>query len=334
MRKSEIFSETVRAVCEVTELEERLVLSRSRREDVVDARHLLVEALRRGGLYPSEIARMTGMTGRNVRAILSGFGDRAERSPGLRMSGAAMANNNRGSDPAVQAQIDSLRNQMADNQNSNLLMDAVKGTPAALGQLAQNLNCDFGQLQSAVCAVQSAIQQVGGKIDFSAERVINAVSSGDCSVIQAVKDCCCQTQQNIIRTGYENQLGQKDILNGIERQTNTLERGDGLRQPRRGARLLGSRIPERAGQVRHHPSRAGQHPAHNRHAQPALEPRPPAEVQRRAARAVPAEAERPAYSGPEDHRDDGRGLGGRRHRGAALGRPRNVSPTPAGQPSS
>lgn len=30
--------------------------------------------------------------------------------------------------PAIQAQIDSLRNQMADNQNSNLLMDAVLDT--------------------------------------------------------------------------------------------------------------------------------------------------------------------------------------------------------------
>lgn len=25
--------------------------------------------------------------------------------------------------------------------------------------------------------------------------------------IQALKDCCCQTQQNIIKMGYENQLG-------------------------------------------------------------------------------------------------------------------------------
>lgn len=34
--------------------------------------------------------------------------------------------------PAIQAQIDSLRNQIADNQNSNLLMDAVHGNAAAI----------------------------------------------------------------------------------------------------------------------------------------------------------------------------------------------------------
>lgn len=34
--------------------------------------------------------------------------------------------------------------------------------------------------------------------------------------IQALKDCCCQTQQNIIKMGYENQLGQKDIVNALQ----------------------------------------------------------------------------------------------------------------------
>ena len=30
------------------------------------------------------------------------------------------------------------------------------------------------------------------------------------------KICCCQTQQNIIKMGYENQLGQKDIVNALQ----------------------------------------------------------------------------------------------------------------------
>ena len=39
---------------------------------------------------------------------------------------------------------------------------------------------------------------------------------GDINIVQQMKDCCCQTQQNIIRMGYENQLGQKDIVNGMQ----------------------------------------------------------------------------------------------------------------------
>lgn len=127
--------------------------------------------------------------------------------------------NNRGGnlqDSELQTQIASLRTQMQDGNNTQLLMDAVKGNNVALGQLQQNLNCDFNQLQNAVCGIQAAIQDVGGKVGYSAERVINAANLGDLNIVQQLKDCCCQTQQNIIRMGYENQLGQKDIINQMQ----------------------------------------------------------------------------------------------------------------------
>lgn len=140
--------------------------------------------------------------------------------------------NNRGGnlqDTELQNQIASLRTQMQDGNNTALLMDAVKGNNVALGQLAQNLNCDMNQLQNAVCGVQAAIQDVGGKIGLSAERVINAANLGNLNIIQQLKDCCCTTQQNIIKMGYENQLGQKEIINAMQQgfcYTNTgLERG-------------------------------------------------------------------------------------------------------------
>lgn len=138
-------------------------------------------------------------------------------------------NGNGVQDAEIQAKLNQLSTQMQDGNNTNLLMDAIKGNNTALGQLASNLNCDFNQLQSGVCGVQAAIQEVGGKVGYSAERVINAVNLGDLNMIQQMKDCCCQTQQNIIRMGYENQLGQKDIVNGMQQgfsYTNTgLERG-------------------------------------------------------------------------------------------------------------
>ena len=132
-------------------------------------------------------------------------------------------------DAEIQAKLNQLGTQMSDNHNTDLLMEGVKGNQAAIGQLAGNLNCDFNQLQNGVCAVQAAIQQVGGQVGYSAERVINAVNLGDMNMVQQLKDCCCQTQQNIIRMGYENQLGQKDIVNQMQQgfsYTNTgMERG-------------------------------------------------------------------------------------------------------------
>ena len=129
----------------------------------------------------------------------------------------------------IQSQIDSLRTQMSDNHNSDLLMGAIQGNNQDLKTLAANLNCDFNALQSSVCGIQAAIQNVGGKVGFSAERVINAANLGNLNIIQQLKDCCCTTQQNINRMGYENQLGQKDIINAMQQgfcYTNTgLERG-------------------------------------------------------------------------------------------------------------
>jgi hypothetical protein len=129
----------------------------------------------------------------------------------------------------IQSQIDSLRTQMSDNHNSDLLMGAIQGNNQDLKTLAANLNCDFNALQASVCGIQAAIQDVGGKVGFSAERVINAANLGNLNIIQQLKDCCCTTQQNINRMGYENQLGQKDIINAMQQgfcYTNTgLERG-------------------------------------------------------------------------------------------------------------
>lgn len=116
----------------------------------------------------------------------------------------------------IQSQIESLRNQMADNQNSNLLMGAIQGNGNDLKMLASNLNCDFNALQNSICGIQAGIQQLGGQVGFSAERVINAISQGDLQMTIALKDCCCQTQQNIIRMGYDNQMGQKDIVNQMQ----------------------------------------------------------------------------------------------------------------------
>lgn len=106
----------------------------------------------------------------------------------------------------MQNQLQAIRSQLQDNQNSNLLMDAIKGNDFALSQLAQNLNVDFNTLQKCCCDVQAAIQQVAGQIGFSAERVINAINLGNTGIITAVKDCCCQTQKELIQMNGDLKL--------------------------------------------------------------------------------------------------------------------------------
>lgn len=95
----------------------------------------------------------------------------------------------------MQAQLNAIRTQLQDNQNTDCIKSAIQGNGFALSQLAQTLNIDFNTLQKCCCDVQAAIQQVAGQVGFSAERVINAVNLGDCNIIQALQNCCCQTQR-------------------------------------------------------------------------------------------------------------------------------------------
>lgn len=136
---------------------------------------------------------------------------------------------NKVQDAEIQAKLNALSNQMSDNHNTDLMMSAINGNAADMKALAANLNCDFNALQSSICGIQAALQQVGGQVGYSAEKVINAINLGDLNIIQQFKDCCCQTQQNIIRMGYENQLGQKDIINQMQRgfdfNNRSVERG-------------------------------------------------------------------------------------------------------------
>lgn len=138
-------------------------------------------------------------------------------------------------------QLAAIQAQMNTNQNSELIVRAIDGNRDALSTLASNLNCDFNTLNAAICDVRGGIDKLAGQIGFSAERVINAVQTGNSSVIQAIQNCCCenrlaicqqtntlQTAINNVATGqergfaavaYETQRQTCDLLNAGEKNT-------------------------------------------------------------------------------------------------------------------
>lgn len=134
-----------------------------------------------------------------------------------------------GNGNGVNTEFSLLQDQAQQNQNTNLLREAMRDNYTAVQQLAQNLNCDFNTLNSCCCDLKQAVAQVAGQVGFSAERVINAVNMGDCNVIQAIKDCCCTTQKAILEQGYQNQLANcqqtNTIMQGINGINTGLERG-------------------------------------------------------------------------------------------------------------
>lgn len=123
---------------------------------------------------------------------------------------------NRGDYAEINARFNQLQGQISDNHNTDIINEAVKGNSARLGELANNINVDLRAIQGGICDLRAGVQNVAGKIDFSAERVINAAILGDKDIVAALKDCCCQNKELVQRMGYENQIGQKDLQSALQ----------------------------------------------------------------------------------------------------------------------
>lgn len=146
-----------------------------------------------------------------------GFGFGGNGVQGLD-TGLALSNGLQSSE--IQAQLSNIREQLNTNQNTGLLMDAIKGNGSAINQLAGQLNCDFNTLNSIVCDIRGGIDKVAGQVGFSAERVINAVQAGDCQLGNQLSECCCTLRDSITRQGYENQLATVNQTNVLQSAIN------------------------------------------------------------------------------------------------------------------
>lgn len=112
-------------------------------------------------------------------------------------------------------QISALQDTVNSNHNNSIALEAIRGNGNAISQLASTFNTDFNTISTAICGVKSAIEKVGGDVNYSSERVINAINLGDANLMSKMQDCCCQQKQLILEQGYQSQLA-------TERQTNTL----------------------------------------------------------------------------------------------------------------
>lgn len=141
----------------------------------------------------------------------------------------------------IQGQLAGLREQMNTNQNTQLLMDAIKGNSAALGQLATNLNCDFGVLKDCCCCnTQKAIIEQGYQNQLANERqtyqitnsvdsVGRAVERGFCDTAYATQTQTCSLQNTIRDTGTANTNQIIAKLDAMQNQA-LLDKIDALRE--------------------------------------------------------------------------------------------------------
>lgn len=99
--------------------------------------------------------------------------------------------------------------------SDQLMLQAVNGNKEALSNIAQALNADMNRVQEALCTIKGGIDKVAGEVGMSTQQVINAIQSGNASVISQLQSCCCDIRNAITNANYENQL---QIVN----QTNTI----------------------------------------------------------------------------------------------------------------
>lgn len=119
--------------------------------------------------------------------------------------------------------------QLNNDAGRELLMNAIQGNGNAISQLASSLNCSTQQLQTAICGIQGQIQQIGNQVGMSSQQIINAVQNQSCEIGRQIADCCCTTNNNITKMGYENQLSVCNQTNSLVNtmNQNTLALRDG-----------------------------------------------------------------------------------------------------------
>lgn len=115
-----------------------------------------------------------------------------------------------------------LANLINNDSGRELLMQAIQGNANAINQLASMFNCSINQIQQSINSVMNQIQNVGNQVGQSAMQIINAVQSGNCSIIQKIADCCCENRLAICQQTNTLQNAINNVAVGQERGFSTL----------------------------------------------------------------------------------------------------------------
>ena len=112
-----------------------------------------------------------------------------------------------------------LSNQINNDSGRELIMNAInangEASRSAISNLATMLGQDFNLVNAGVSNVRDALSSLALSHAVSVPQIINAIATGDASIISAFQKCCCEQKLLTVEQGYQSQL------RTIE-QTNTL----------------------------------------------------------------------------------------------------------------
>lgn len=115
-----------------------------------------------------------------------------------------------------------LANEINNDYGRSLLMDAIGGNRNALSNLATQLNCTEGQIQAAISALTSQVQNVGNQLGMSGMQVINALQQGNMQIAQQIAQCCCDNKMAICQQTNTLQNAINNVATAQERGFSSL----------------------------------------------------------------------------------------------------------------
>lgn len=110
-----------------------------------------------------------------------------------------------------------LANEINNDYGRSLLMEAIGGNRNAISNLATQLSCSEGQIQSAIAALSTQMQNVGNQIGMSGMQVINALQQGNMQIAQQIAQCCCDNKMALCQQTNTLQTAINNVATGQER---------------------------------------------------------------------------------------------------------------------
>lgn len=110
-----------------------------------------------------------------------------------------------------------LANEINNDYGRSLLMEAIGGNRNAISNLATQLSCSEGQIQSAIAALSTQMQNVGNQVCMSGMQVINALQQGNMQIAQQIAQCCCDNKMALCQQTNTLQTAINNVATGQER---------------------------------------------------------------------------------------------------------------------
>jgi hypothetical protein len=108
--------------------------------------------------------------------------------------------------------------QLNNDNNTDVLLQAINGTDADIRLLATTLNTDVDSIKLGINTIQGAIAQVGSQVGMSGLQVINAIQNGNSALASQLCQCCCEMRQLTVEQGYQNQIRTLEQTNALAGQ--------------------------------------------------------------------------------------------------------------------